>query len=75
MKENELSFRFFHNCIFIEKPLNTKCLTSLFVYIQKEQASIQLLANSPLQFTEIQCKHLSNEQQGILLFLLKANQV
>jgi uncharacterized membrane protein (DUF485 family) len=72
---NQLSYRYFNHWRFIEKTLDTSALTSVFVHTHKGQASVQLVANSPLQITEIPCKHLSNEQLEILLFLLKGNQV
>jgi hypothetical protein len=72
---NQLSYRYFNHWRFIENSLDISVLKSVFVHTHKGQASVQLVTNSPLQITEIPCKHLSNEQLEILLFLLKGNQV
>jgi preprotein translocase subunit Sss1 len=75
INENQLSYRYFNHWRFIEKSLDISVLTNVFVHTHKSQACIQLTTNSPLQIIEIPCKHLSNEQLEILLFLLKKNQV
>lgn len=72
---NHLSYRYFNHWRFIEKSLDISALTGIFVHTHKGQASIQLTTSSPLQISEIPCKHLSKEQLEILLFLLKENQV
>ena len=70
---NQLSFRYFNHWRFIEKTLDISALSSVFVHTHKGQASIQLATNSPLQITEIPCKHLSNEDLTEILTLLKNN--
>lgn len=70
---NQLSFRHFNHWRFIEKTLDISALSSVFVHTHKGQASIQLATNSPLQITEIPCKHLSNEDLTQILTLLKNN--
>ncbi len=72
---NQLSYRYFNHWRFIEKSLDISALTSVFVHTHKGQACIQLTTSSPLLISEIPCKHLSNEQMEVLLFLLKENQV
>lgn len=74
LQGNNLSYRFFNHWRFIEKTLDISALTSVFVHTHKGQACIQLTTNSPLQISEIPCKHLSNEDLNDLIMLLNKNE-
>jgi uncharacterized membrane protein (DUF485 family) len=73
IKENTLKWRYFNKWRWIEKEMEISTLSSVFVHTFKGQACIQLATNSPLQITEIPCKHLSNEDLTEILTLLKNN--
>ena len=71
--ENTLKWRYFNQWRWIEKEMEISTLFSVFVHTCKGQACIQLTANSPLQISEIPCKHLSNEDLTKILSFLKNN--